>query len=285
MVTTYGTSAAADISHFFRTQGNLFVPILADLAVYSIFQKSRNYQVSELAGAITGIATYFVFYQRNSLTIHLLGTAVYLAYKVTHYFYASLSSLTPEVLLAKRFDELNKIATNNEASLEEQDFPDGEMDFLHEAEMIMSKASVLIRKKLQEAEEGVELNEEDRNKEIVDQLDEDFYFLIPIFTQTFDLVKQRAKQVLSAESSKPEEQAKEEIADLFCKKFGPCNRMNNLYFRLYCDLSPLIPYLSKEIQKLVRENDPDLEVMLQEAEQEEEQPSADLDNLPVPEAD
>ncbi|MBS0647626.1 MAG: hypothetical protein JSS10_00205 [Verrucomicrobia bacterium] len=278
MVTTYGTSS--DISHFFRTQGNLFVPILADLTVYSIFYKSRDYHASEIAGAITGIAAYFVFAQRTSLSVNLLGAAVYLAYKVTHYFYASMSVLTAQELLEKRYREFSTMISNISTSEEQLSLRNDQ-----EAELIMSEASMLIRKKIQEAEEAVELDSDSRNEEIANQLDDDFNSLINIFCGTFNLIKQRAKQVLSEGLSKPEKQAKEEIINLFCKNFGPCNRMNNLYFSLYCDLSPLTTYLPKDVRELLRENDPDMEVILQEAEQEEEQSSDDSDNLPVPEAD
>lgn len=272
-------------SDFITTQGNLFLPILTDLAVYAVFRKARSFQVSELGGAIAGLAVGFYLSSRTSFLVNLTGAGLYAAYKVIHYIYASLEVAPPSdvELLEDAFDKLKDkvtITADNILDAASADFkqqfafiaktPDAisqtrknwnDPAILRKTEKLMFRAYKVMRQELREAEEAVEdltSDQDNRNVEIVENLDKTFYSAFKIFYQTYRHVHQmcyyiRLPNLQNADESdnlrKFSVAITEEDRHPFVLGVNPKCNMKQLYKYVNDLLNPLFEHFPKKLVK------------------------------------
>lgn len=270
-------------SHFFKTQGNLFLPIVADLAVYTVFRKVRDFRVSEIAGAIAGLAVGFCLYDRASPLITLTGAGLYLAYKVIHYMNVSLdtSPLSDEEQLEIAFYKLKEkvtITADNVVEVSSEGFeqvcdfveitPDiisqirrkwNDPDILRETEDLMFRAYKVIRNELREAEEKILdlTSDQDRtNSKIVENLGKTFYTAFEIFFETYRHVHNMCYRIQLPNLQNGDESGSwrefsidttEEDKNLFVLGVNPKFKMKQLYSYVNDLLRPLFEHFPKEI--------------------------------------
>jgi hypothetical protein len=270
-------------SDFITTQGNLFLPILTDLAVYAVFRKARSFQASELGGAIAGLAVGFYLSSRTSFLVNLTGAGLYAAYKVIHYIYASLEVAPPSdvELLEDAFDKLkDKVTITPNNVLDADDF-DQKVDLLAKApdivsqicknwndpailrktEKLMFRAYLMMRQELREAEEAIEdltSDQDSRNVEIVENLDKKFYSAFKIFYQTYRHVHQMCYYIKlklpNLQKADESDNVREFSVDMtdedrgpFILGINPKYNMKQFYAYVNDLLRPLFEHFPKEI--------------------------------------
>ena len=268
-------------SHFFKTQGNLFLPIIADLAVYALFRRARDFHVSEIAGAVAGLAVGFCLYDRASPLVTLTGAGLYAAYKVIHYIYVSLDTSPPsdEEQLEEAFDHLKDkvtIAFDLDASNPHFDqtlislTKNSDVNnairikwknpaILRVAEELMFQAYKVIRQELQEAEEAILNLTSDRdshNAEIVENLGEPFYSAFKIFYETYRHVHNSCYHIRLHNLQNVDEGGKlrefsvditDEDREPFVLGVNPKYNMKQLYVYVNDLLAPLFEHFPNEI--------------------------------------
>lgn len=287
MVTAYFASSITDLSHIIKTQSNLFVPILADLTVYTIFErKVHNFRVGQTAGALAGTAAYCLLVHRTSLSVNLVGAVLYIAYKITYFVHEYLKNkpfeeidreipLTKEETLQDRFNEFKQhlqivpikavypSSDPDTLALQLKTFARDKWedpDLLQEAENLMYDAYGIIIYKLQEAENEAEKNPDPivLNQAIAQNLGEIFTTALKVFCMTYCHVRSMAYYIPSPDSPNADSNGNlavsalptesEDMSDPFDGEVSsPHIRMMELYKGVYQSLRPLWPHLNEEI--------------------------------------
>jgi len=269
-------------SNLLTTQGNLFLPILADLAVYAVFRRARNYHLSELAGAMAGIAVGICLSGRTEFWVNLTGAGLYAAYKVIHYIYVSqqTSSLSEIELLERALKRLKNKVTHDcdydvdatAADFDEQLLKMSKLAYvaehirqrwsdpalIHGSEALMHRAYLVILDKLRNAEKATELvfDQDSRNAEIAENLDENFYTAVEIFYETYRYARNMCYRIRlpNLQNAHANEDTWEFSLDItpddylpFAEGLNPKFRMKKLFHHVNGLLDPLLLHFSPEI--------------------------------------
>ncbi len=263
---------SASIRTPFQKYACAYVPIGVDLVAYELVKRvTKSTKAGQAAGFLAAAGAWFVLSNRASPMIRMAGAGLYVAYKVVHYYFTSVSPLRSEQKLLKTTKELYKSLEITDDKITEftgdakttlLDRCSAECranwlkpETLTKALLVMTEAEAVLLKVMmhvQRVPEYLNAKAEERTAKMAEMLkdttynpDDEFGKALKIFLETYRLARGvqyflKLASVKGWNSSLPQSTFASGDDETFMRGNGVQHQMHQLYNKIITDFSHLV---------------------------------------------